>query len=129
MNNGRQFLCKYIKEYLEKIRPRHAQKNPKERKLFLSNEGLPLTWGAIRIKLDCYRKKAGIEKPVGMHAFRRSCATHMLQKGADIRYIQKLLGHKYLKTTQAYTKVMPVDIKKTHEKTHPDITGKKDEDK
>jgi integrase/recombinase XerD len=43
----------------------------------------------------------------------------MLQKGADIRYIQKLLGHKYLKATQIYTKVYPIDVKNTHNATHP----------
>jgi integrase/recombinase XerD len=64
---------------------------------------------------------AGIDKPVSPHTLRRSCATHMLAAGADIRYIQKLLGHKELKTTQQYTKVVPVDVKKTHTKTHPGV--------
>ena len=109
----------YLKEYLEHIRPKHARRNPRERKLFLTVEGRPLTWGSLRVSLDSYRRKAGIKEPVGLHAFRRSCATHMLQQGADIRYIQKLLGHKYLKTTQQYTKVMPVEIKNTHTRTHP----------
>ena len=113
----------YLKEYLEKIRPRYAKKNPKERALFLTNRGPALTWNAIRANVNDYRKKAGIRKTVGIHTFRRSCATHMLQQGADIRYIQKLLGHKYLKTTQVYTRVMPVDVKKTHEATHPNIRG------
>jgi integrase/recombinase XerD len=44
-----------------------------------------------------------------------------MQQGVDVRYIQKLLGHSSLKTTQVYTKVMPVDVKKTHERTHPNI--------
>jgi len=116
---------KYLKEYLEKIRPRHARRNPKEKTLFLTVEGLPLTWNCMRTKIDMYRKQAGIKEPVGLHAFRRSCATHMLQQGADIRYIQKLLGHKYLKTTQQYTKVMPVDVKKIHLKTHPNSAREK----
>jgi integrase/recombinase XerD len=109
----------YLKEYLEKIRPRYARKNPKERRLFLSMTGQPITWIMIRTRVDEYRKEAGLKKPVGLHVFRRSCATHMLQKGADIRYVQKLLGHKYLKTTQRYTKVKPIDVKKTHSATHP----------
>jgi integrase/recombinase XerD len=110
---------RYLREYLEKIRPRHGRKNPKERLLFLTDEGNPLTWDTIRTKINDYRHKAGLKRPVGLHIFRRSCATHMLQQGADIRYIQKLLGHKHLKTTQLYTKVRPVDLKKTHDKTHP----------
>jgi integrase/recombinase XerD len=110
---------KYLREYLEKIRPYYGRKNPKERRLFLLNNGLPITPESIRAFIREYRIKAGIKKPVSPHTFRRSCATHLLQQGADIRYIQKLLGHSSLKTTQIYTKVMPVDIKETHSKTHP----------
>lgn len=75
--------------------------------------------GSVRALLRKYRVEAGLQKPVSPHVFRRSCATHLLQQGADIRYIQKLLGHRDLKTTHAYTKVMPVDIKQTHNRTHP----------
>lgn len=110
---------KYLKEYLEKIRPWYAKKNPKERKLFLNQSGLPMTASNLRVNLRKYRDEAGIKKAVSPHTFRRSCATHLLQNGADIRYIQKLLGHRHLKTTQAYTKVMPVEIKQTHNRTHP----------
>ena len=110
---------RFLKEYLEKIRPRYAKRNQKERKLFLTNEGVPISPGTIRAFLRTYRIAARIKKTVSPHTFRRTCATHMLQQGADIRYIQKLLGHKYLRTTQIYTKVMPVDIKETHNRTHP----------
>jgi len=111
--------ARWVKEYIEKVRPRHAAKHPKERKLFLTVEGNPLTRNSILARVHGYAKSAGIGKSCGLHAFRRTCATHMLLNGADIRYVQKLLGHKYLKTTQYYTKVMPVDVKKMHEKTHP----------
>ncbi len=120
--------AKYIKEYIEKVRPRQVSKNPKERKLFLTVSGLPITGNAIRSKMDIYRKQAGINKPIGQQIFRRTCATHMLQQGADIRYIQKLLGHKYLRTTQVYTKIMPVDVKKVHNKTHPNKDKKEDDE-
>ncbi|MDY6973788.1 MAG: tyrosine-type recombinase/integrase [Thermodesulfobacteriota bacterium] len=110
---------KYLKEYLEHIRPWWARKNPKERRLFLNHSGLPLNGDCVRTFLRLYRIAAGIKKTVSPHTIRRTCATHMLQQGADIRYIQKLLGHKSLSTTQTYTKVMPLDLKKTHNKTHP----------
>ena len=108
-----------LREYLEKIRPHYAKKNPKERRLFLTNSGHVLTGNNIRAFLRYYCKKAGINKTISPHTFRRSCATHLIQQGADIRYVQQLLGHTYLKTTQYYTKVLPVEVKATHNKTHP----------
>jgi integrase/recombinase XerD len=113
----------YLLEYLEKIRPRYATKNAGERILFLVGNGTPLQPAAIRQAIRNYRISAGIEKSVSPHTFRRSCATHLLQNGADIRYIQELLGHSRLSTTQAYTKVMPVEVKQSHNRYHP---GKKE---
>lgn len=117
---GNHAIC-YLREYLEKVRPFYARKNPKERKIFLLNTGLAMTPHSVRGILFKYRQQAGIKKSSSPHTMRRSCATHLLQNGADIRYIQKLLGHRHLSTTQTYTKIMPVDVKKTHEKTHPGV--------
>ena len=111
----------YLREYLEKVRPFYVRKNPKERRIFLLNTGLPMTPESVRAILFKYRKQAGIKKSASPHTLRRTCATHLLQNGADIRYIQKLLGHRRLSTTQTYTKIMPMDVKKTHEKTHPGV--------
>ena len=113
----------FLTEYLNRIRPIYARKNPKTRNLFLCQNGRPITRGAIRARLKEYRESAGITKPVSPHVFRRSCATHLLQGGADIRYVQKLLGHKEIKTTQQYTKIKPVEIKQIHNKTHPNHKG------
>lgn len=109
----------YLKEYLEKVRPRHAKKNPKERNLFLTHSGTAIRRENVQSFIRTYRIDAGINRPVSPHAFRRTCATHMLRQGADIRYIQKLLGHTRLSTTQIYTRIMPADVKKTHAATHP----------
>jgi integrase/recombinase XerD len=111
----------YLREYLEKVRPFYARKNPRERKIFLLNTGLAITPESVRAILFKYGKQAGIKKSASPHTLRRSCATHLLQNGADIRYIQKLLGHRRLSTTQTYTKIMPVEVKKTHEETHPGV--------
>lgn len=113
--------AKYLREYLAVIRPRYAKKNPKERKIFLTNEGKPITGNTVRSALFKYKKTAGISKTASPHSFRRSCATHLLQQGADIRYVQKLLGHRHIKTTQLYTRVYPIDLKQTHDKTHPQL--------
>jgi integrase/recombinase XerD len=117
---------KYLREYLEKIRPYYAKRRPKQRRLFVNHFGLAMTPGGVRQMLRKYRLEAGIEKPVSPHTMRRTCATHMLAAGADIRHVQKLLGHKQLKTTQAYTKVMPIEVKQTHNRTHPTAKKKKE---
>lgn len=120
--------ARFVTEYLETIRSCHLKKNPdaNTKNLFLTVKGAPLTGHAIRQFLKKYGKKAGIEKPVTPHTFRRTCATHMLQQGADIRYISSLLGHIKLSTTQTYTHVLPVDVKDTHTRTHPGIATKKE---
>jgi len=111
----------YLKEYLDKVRPWYSRKNQKQRRIFLLNTGQPMNANSIRTLLFKYKKLAGIHTSASPHTLRRSCATHLLQNGADIRYIQKLLGHRNLRTTQYYTKVMPVEVKQTHNKTHPGV--------
>ncbi len=115
----------HLKEYLEKIRPLWTKKHPRERKLFVTNSGLPLAGQSVRGFLRVYRIKAGIKTPISPHTFRRTCATHLVQQGADIRYVQKLLGHRHLRTTHIYTKIKPADVKKIHKQTHPNGTIKK----
>lgn len=109
----------YLKEYLEKIRPHHARNHLKERSLFLNVHGRPLTAGSVQGFIRKYGIAAGIEHNASPHTLRRSCATHMLAAGADIRSIQQLLGHRRLDTTQSYTRIMPADVKQAHAETHP----------
>jgi len=116
----------YLREYLEKVRPRWAKRNPKERRLILSSSGLPITRGNVSTNLYMHARNAGVKKGASPHMFRRSCATHLIQNGADIRYVQRLLGHSNLKTTQQYTKVMPVEVKKTHKEYHPNENTRPD---
>jgi site-specific recombinase XerD len=110
---------KILREYLEKIRPFYAKKNPKERRLFINHSGLAMTPEAIRQILRKHRIDAGIKKSVSPHTLRRTCATHLVQQGADIRYVQELLGHSRLSTTHIYTKVMPKEVKEIHDTYHP----------
>ena len=115
-----------LREYLEKIRPWWVRKDPKQRRLLINHHGRAMTGNNIRSMLRCYRLEAGIKKPVSPQTLRRTCATHMLSAGADIRYVQKLLGHSRLTTTQLYTKVRPVEVKQTHDNTHPKVEDDED---
>jgi len=64
-------------------------------------------------------RKGGLVQRGCCHVFRHSMATAMLENGADIRYIQEMLGHADLKTTQIYTHVNPSKLKEIHSLTHP----------
>jgi integrase/recombinase XerD len=64
-------------------------------------------------------KQADIARPGSCHLMRHTCATHMLEGGADIRYIQQLLGHENLETTAIYTQVSIEQLKAVHTLTHP----------
>jgi len=63
--------------------------------------------------------KAGLEKRGSCHLLRHTCATHMLESGADIRFIQQLLGHEKLETTAIYTEVTILQLLEVHARCHP----------
>ncbi|MBU0929527.1 MAG: tyrosine-type recombinase/integrase, partial [Nanoarchaeota archaeon] len=84
----------------------------KEGLIFLSNRNKKYSGESIQQIVKQAAKRAGIKKRVTPHTFRHSFATHLLEAGADIRYIQQLLGHSNLQTTQIYTHVANKDIKR-----------------
>lgn len=88
--------------------------------LFLNSKGRPLASTAVRHRLKYYLKQAGIEKEgVSPHSLRHSCATHLLAGGADIRFVQELLGHESLETTVTYTREVVTGLKRMHRMYHP----------
>jgi integrase/recombinase XerD len=87
--------------------------------LFVTDHGEPVTPVFVANKVKRYMQFAGIDKPGACHLFRHACATHMLEGGADIRFIQALLGHSKLDTTQIYTHVSIDKLKQIHAATHP----------
>jgi integrase/recombinase XerD len=106
----------YVKEYLQKVRPQTSAQPI----LFLSRwQVLPLTRRIVAVICANRAAQAGVKKKVTSHTWRHTCATLMLKSGADIRYIQELLGHSSLRTTQIYTKVTVKDLKKVHASCHP----------
>jgi integrase/recombinase XerD len=108
----------YVHEYLQVIRPKLIR-DERVKTLFVSQRGKPMWQGDVIAMIKKYVKQAAIEKEIGVHTFRHTCATHLLQGGCDIRYIQKLLGHESIISTQLYTKVEIGDLKAVHEKYHP----------
>jgi integrase/recombinase XerD len=87
--------------------------------LFISDGGEPILPGHLADTVKRYMRRAGIDRPGATHLLRHACATHMLENGADIRYIQALLGHANLATTEVYTHVAIDKLQQIHAATHP----------
>ena len=108
----------YLKEYLSGIRPK-ILKESFCKKLFINQYGKSLTSADLTKQIKRYAKMANLDKPVTPHAFRHTCATEMLRGGSSIRYVQAMLGHARIRSTQVYTRVVPIDLKKVIQKYHP----------
>lgn len=106
-----------VRRYLEKARPTLLRRRSPS--LFLSARGETMDPRELLLRVRECARKAGIRKKIGLHTFRHSCATHMLRGGADIRYIQALLGHRSLTSTQVYTRVEVADLRRVLERCHP----------
>ncbi len=115
---------RYLKEYLARVRPVFTLRNPEENTLFVTRTGKPLTLNRLTASVHRYGKLAGLTKKVTPHSLRHSCAVHLLSRGASIRYVQELLGHSKIDTTQIYTYVMPVSLKEVYMATHPRCCSK-----
>jgi integrase/recombinase XerD len=110
--------CEWVRRYLDEARPVIVGKNKPEY-LFINSEGGSLQKQNLVNVMRNYRLKAGFKKQITTHSFRVTCATEMLRNRADIRYVQAQLGHESLKSTQIYARVLPTDLKKVHQRTHP----------
>lgn len=108
----------WINKYLLESRPYYAAE-PDDGWLFITREGVSLTGVWLGALVRKHITAANIEKRGSCHMFRHSMATLMLEGGADIRYIQQMLGHATINTTQVYTKVSLKKLREVHEKTHP----------
>jgi integrase/recombinase XerD len=111
-------LIERIREYLEEVRGMWvSQEN--EKALFVNQRGKRLTRQGLWQILKSYARDAGLEKVVTPHTLRHSFATHMLNGGAELRYVQELLGHANISTTQVYTHLTSEHVRQAYERAHP----------
>jgi integrase/recombinase XerD len=119
---GRQALAA-VQKYLEQSRPllvRGARaKGKAEPYLFLNRSGGKLSRISIWRILSDYGRRAGIHMQLSPHKLRHSFATHLLERGADLRSVQMMLGHADISTTQIYTHVMEERLKQVYKAHHP----------
>ena len=108
----------WIDKYLLESRP-HLLDDPAQPLLFITGTGRPLHPNDLSARVRRCMKKAGVDKKGACHLFRHTAATLMLDRGADIRHIQAILGHENLSTTQIYTHVSIGKLCEVHQKTHP----------
>jgi integrase/recombinase XerD len=107
----------WIDKYLTESRPQLLATDTEA--LFLTDYGEPVKPDYVANKMKRHMQFAGINKPGSTHLLRHACATHMLEGGADIRYIQEMLGHANLETTEIYTHVSIDKLIEIHRASHP----------
>ena len=107
-----------VDKYLQGARPRLVR-DPRVSKLFLSTRGRRLTQTTLSEAMAGYGRQAGISWRVSPHVLRHTFATHLLKHGADVRHVQRLLGHADIETTQIYTRVAVKDLHDVIERSHP----------
>jgi len=107
-----------LERYLEKSRPQFLKKSISNY-LFLTRLSKPMSRQTFWKIIKRYVKAARIKKNITPHSLRHSFATHILERGADLRIVQEMLGHADISTTQIYTHVSKDRLKSIHQKFHP----------
>lgn len=107
-----------VQKYISAVRDRD-EKGFSSQYLFISREGERLTRQAFWERVKIYAKKAGAKINVTPHMLRHSFATHLLERGADLRSVQTMLGHADVSTTQIYTHVSTTHLQNLYKKFHP----------
>lgn len=105
-----------IRNYLEKL----GTTDIKEKKaVFINKSGRRMSDRAVRRIVEKYIHRASMREGISPHSLRHSFATHLLDRGADLRSVQELLGHANLSTTQVYTHITTERLKQVYDKVHP----------
>jgi integrase/recombinase XerD len=109
----------WIRRYLTEARPALTKKKDGPFLFVNAKGGRPLTRGGFWALLKTHTARAGIRAHVSPHVLRHSFATHLLERGADLRAIQTMLGHADLSTTQIYTHVLEARLRQVYDAFHP----------
>lgn len=107
-----------LSRYIEKVRPAMAGKR-QDKHLFLSRLGKKISRQTFWKMIKKYTKMARIKRDITPHTLRHSFATHLLERGADLRVVQEMLGHADISTTQLYTHINKERLKSIHRQFHP----------
>lgn len=109
--------ARWLKTYLKEVRPHWDRRGSTA--IFLTRRGQPFTRQGIWKILKAYGQQAGLRDKIHPHVLRHSFATHLLERGADLRSVQMLLGHSQITTTQIYTHVSRDRLKQIYDRFHP----------
>ena len=111
----------WLEKYLDQVRPHlvHPARGPDDGTVFLGQRGTSLQGQQMAKLVRVYLRAARVPKEGACHLFRHTCATLMLEGGADIRYVQRMLGHATLQSTEIYTHVAIRKLQEVHARTHP----------
>lgn len=113
------YTARLIRDYIQEVRSQYKINKKHEDVLFLNSRGSAMSRVIVFIIIKELTQKAGISKRISPHTFRHSFATHLLQNGADLRYIQEMLGHSSITTTAVYTHLKTEELREVILNYHP----------
>jgi len=113
------FAARALRKWLKRRTLHQGEPHGTTAPVFVNKFGRRLTTRSVGRMLEKYLKLTGLDSRTTPHTLRHSFATHLLDRGADIRSVQELLGHKSLVTTQIYTHVTTAGLREVYEKAHP----------
>jgi integrase/recombinase XerD len=113
------YTSELLQEYIKETRSKNKINKKYEDTLFLNSRGTSMSRVIVFLIIKELTDKAGVSKKISPHTFRHSFATHLLQNGADLRYIQEMLGHSSITTTEIYTHLKTEELRDVILNYHP----------